>query len=111
MAKANIIDRLREQADNNAGLRSELTVQQLLHEAAAEIARLVKLLDDVPCESYDVMTDTPECPHCGCEFAGHLPAQGTRYPPVFQKHACECGYTFESERVVRYISRPLEERK
>jgi hypothetical protein len=53
----------------------------------------------------------PECPHCGCEFAGHLPANGNQYPPVFQKHVCECGYTFESERVVRYISRPMEERK
>lgn len=53
----------------------------------------------------------PECPHCGREFSGHLPANGNKYPPVFQKHNCDCGYTFESERVVRYISRPMEERK
>lgn len=58
-----------------------------------------------------VEASRPECPHCGCEFAPPPIVDGERYPPVFAKHNCECGYTFESERVVRYISRPMEERK
>lgn len=53
----------------------------------------------------------PQCPYCGCELAPPPIVDGERYPPVFVRHNCECGYTFESERVVRYISRPMEERK
>lgn len=51
----------------------------------------------------------PQCPHCGCEFSPHPSAKGNR-PPVFVKHVCDCGYSFESERVVRYISRPMKQR-
>lgn len=53
----------------------------------------------------------PECPHCGREFDPPPIVDGERYPPVFARHVCDCGYNFESERVVRYISRPMEERK
>lgn len=50
----------------------------------------------------DDMASSPECPHCGCEFAPHQEA--------FAKHVCGCGYSFESERIVRFASRPLEQR-
>lgn len=40
MPKTDIITRLRDEADNNAGLRSELAIQKLLNEAADEIEYL-----------------------------------------------------------------------
>jgi len=62
-------------------------------------------------QPHSVESNTPECPHCGEEIDPPPIVEGERYPPVFVRHVCDCGYNFESERVVRYISRPMEERK